>query len=397
VQSERHAVVKPGGSKSRVRLGGSKIFVLDSQVFGEQVYGAGSVIHGHKPDWFVISLSYEQLHTRGAEMIQQCEFPMWVSALRRRTEVLGRAATSMDFCSWLGDLLRVPTSGLVKFRYRHRLAVLLLAVFLVNADASALTWSQPEQTKVPSITDTSVPYSFAFTNTATIPVSITSIKPSCSCTVAHLSKTTFQPGEKGSITVTFSVGSRTGDHTKTLVVNSTDPQSSQDVLILHVKIPAQASFSRRVLNWTIGSPAVAQSIVITIPKTLGMQVKSVSMTPGKGPSCAVALSTMVSGESYQVKITPSSTAVAGTTTFEVVTNIKTYHIYARITPPTVGFGHPLPSVPPAMVSEAPGTIPSGQGKAPGIGNAKPHVGVSGTSAAPIPPTGSATPATATQP
>ncbi len=233
----------------------------------------------------------------------------------------------------------------------------LLLAWCPGQLAAALAWDKPEQTAYPGIADKAVKFTYSFTNTGATPVTITSIKPSCSCTAAKLSKAVYAPGESGSIQVTFTIGSRTGSHTKTVSVLTDDPAAAKSVLTLHVKLPAQAEFSHRILSWTQDAPPDPQVIAIQIPETLAMTISAVVVdTPkAKAAQFTAVLVPQVQGKSYALTITPISTAAIGTVAIEVQTNLKTYKVYARVAPPRPTAGLTSATAPPQAMS---GTVPA---------------------------------------
>ena len=240
------------------------------------------------------------------------------------------------------------------------LAWLFAAVLLALPGhlCAALAWDQQEQTAIPAIADKNVRFAYKFTNTGATPLTITNVKTSCSCTAAKLGKSTYAPGETGVLNVTFTIGTRTGSHTKTITVTTDDAASPRSLLTLHVKIPPQAEFSRRVATWLLNASPDPQAITVTIPATVNMTITGVSVMPGQGPPCTVALAAdpdvdPATGHGFTVTITPKSTAAVGTTTIEVKTSLKSYHIYARVITP-------MPPRPTTAVPAA-GTTPTAPG------------------------------------
>jgi hypothetical protein len=71
---------------------------------------------------------------------------------------------------------------------------------------------------------------FEFENAGNAPLEITSITPSCGCTVAKSDKTLYKPGEKGQIPVSFNSSGYVGRTTKSLTLNTTDPTRPQQLL-----------------------------------------------------------------------------------------------------------------------------------------------------------------------
>jgi hypothetical protein len=209
-------------------------------------------------------------------------------------------------------------------------AFLLLAMVLFSPRlCAALVFDQPEQRVAPKIADTQVRLGYRFTNTGPDAVTIIHVSPSCSCTAAALDKSTFQPGEGGTIGVTFTIGGRLGAQTKTITVSTSDPKQPTTVLTLHVDIPEQASFSHRVLSWVVGDKPDPMTVIMSIPSTLAMQVLSVKPHDEHGPPCTASFAPLPGG-GYSIIVAPISTVHPGTTTIDVVTNLKIYHVYARV-------------------------------------------------------------------
>lgn len=98
---------------------------------------------------------------------------------------------------------------------------------------------------------------FVFTNEGANAVDLLNIQASCGCTVARSSKKVYQPGEKGTIDVVFTFGSREGHHEKTIIVETGDP-SQKSVLLLRVDIPSVIEINKRRLTWEIGDPLEEQ-------------------------------------------------------------------------------------------------------------------------------------------
>ena len=63
-------------------------------------------------------------------------------------------------------------------------------------------------------------HTFTFTNTGTEKLVFTSVRGSCTCTVAEYTKKAIEPGETGSITVKFTPGMPLGEQTKYVKVTA---------------------------------------------------------------------------------------------------------------------------------------------------------------------------------
>lgn len=112
--------------------------------------------------------------------------------------------------------------------------------------------------------DEGITATFEFTNTATTPLTITDIRSSCGCTVPDLAKRTYAPGESGELNVVFTFNALTGRQTKTVTVETNEPQSPSYPLRLQVDIPKLFELDRHFLMWRTGEPAEAKSLPIHV-------------------------------------------------------------------------------------------------------------------------------------
>jgi hypothetical protein len=82
---------------------------------------------------------------------------------------------------------------------------------------------------------------FAFRNAGDKPVTIVSVETSCRCTTAETSKTTFAPGEKGTLAVEMRIGGQEGVVDKSVTVSTDGAEPAPFILSLRVTIPATGS------------------------------------------------------------------------------------------------------------------------------------------------------------
>ena len=84
-----------------------------------------------------------------------------------------------------------------------------------------LVWDAMEKTTYVKAGDTNAAFSFWVTNTAKGPVLISSVKPSCGCTVADYPKPwNLGPGESGEVKANMNIAGKTGTQVKILTVIS---------------------------------------------------------------------------------------------------------------------------------------------------------------------------------
>lgn len=89
--------------------------------------------------------------------------------------------------------------------------------------------------------DGKVTYVFDFTNTGSTPLVVTHVQASCGCTTPSYTKEPVEPGQKGSITVTYNPAGRPGVFNKSITVKS---NATEEQLVLTIKgevIPKQSA------------------------------------------------------------------------------------------------------------------------------------------------------------
>ncbi len=103
---------------------------------------------------------------------------------------------------------------------------------------------------------------YRFHNAGNSPITITSLKTSCGCTTAEMSKKTFAAGEAGEVKATFEVGDRVGQQTKLITVISDDVPSRTTNLVLEVNIREFATMNPRFVYWRVGEATSEKRIEI---------------------------------------------------------------------------------------------------------------------------------------
>jgi len=116
---------------------------------------------------------------------------------------------------------------------------------------------------------------FTFTNQGEQDVTITSVRPSCGCTVAKLGKSQYAPGESGSIEATFKFGDRVGHQTKKIVVRTDDPESPVTTLTLRVDVPKLIEVSPRLLRWDADEGREAKTVDVKLHKARPVVISAV--------------------------------------------------------------------------------------------------------------------------
>jgi len=109
------------------------------------------------------------------------------------------------------------------------------------------------------------------------PVTIKSVRTSCGCTTTRLEKTTYQPGETGTIEVHFEIGSRVGPQQKYISLQMDDSKTPTQDLVLKVYIPYILKVEPRFVYWEKGvEPYHEQFIDLTSDTELDITFTSIT-------------------------------------------------------------------------------------------------------------------------
>jgi len=151
---------------------------------------------------------------------------------------------------------------------KTRILTFALSIFLCNAARAELKWEQSAIELHPSVGDKTAVAHFKYQNTGTIPVHFKSVKASCGCTATQTQKEVVNPGEKGEVVATFTIGDRTGQQMKTVTVQTDDPNPTQATTILTLKanIPQALEIKPAFVYWTSGEEPKPKKISIKASK-----------------------------------------------------------------------------------------------------------------------------------
>jgi hypothetical protein len=105
---------------------------------------------------------------------------------------------------------------------------------------------------------------FAFRNSGSQPLHFTSLRPSCDCLSAAVSKESFAPGETGTVRVEFTVGGRLGRQQKSVTVTTDAPADQPVTLLLVVDIPEPVAIRPTALFWSKDAVPEEKSFTIKV-------------------------------------------------------------------------------------------------------------------------------------
>jgi hypothetical protein len=162
--------------------------------------------------------------------------------------------------------------------------ILFLSVIsfsIATAAQAALVWEKTTLELNPAVGAPNAVGVFKYENKGDTPVHFKGApRTSCGCTVAALQKTEVAPGEKGEITATFNIGDRTGQQSKTITVETDDPQNPVTVLTLKANISQLLELEPRLVFWHAGEEAKPKTILAKAGK--GVTLKNVDVTSSSG-------------------------------------------------------------------------------------------------------------------
>ncbi|MEK6559692.1 MAG: DUF1573 domain-containing protein [Planctomycetota bacterium] len=123
----------------------------------------------------------------------------------------------------------------------------------------------------------SVNHGFKFKNIGVGELVINNVKSSCGCTAALVSKNKLLKDEEGQVDVKFDAGRYVGKVTKSVIVNSNDPENLKYKLTITGEVIEEVSVSPKRINFGIirRGDSCTKSIEIKIVPELKIEVKKV--------------------------------------------------------------------------------------------------------------------------
>jgi hypothetical protein len=243
-------------------------------------------------------------------------------------------------------------------RLASALTVLFLALTFSNARAE-LKWEQTAIELHPALGEKQAVGHFKYENVGKTPVRIKSARSSCGCTVAQSQKEDVQPGQKGEITATFTIGDRTGIQAKAITVETDDPAQPVAQLMLKTVIPQMLTIAPAFVYWTIGEETKPKTIVVKADKDF--HAKNLTVT-SSSPEFVVKVEPSSEGQ-WKIQVEPKQTTHVMVTALTIRSDIpkdspKSFSASASVTggpaamPPTQ-----LRTTPAVMRQTAPPPVP----------------------------------------
>jgi hypothetical protein len=226
-----------------------------------------------------------------------------------------------------------------------------MSIFLCGSARAGLKWEQTSMELHPGATEKTAVAHFKYENTGDKPVHFSSVKGSCSCTVAQPPKNDVAPGEKGEIVATFTIGDRTGTQTKTVTVQTDDLTNPTQILTLNTIISPGIEISPAFVFWQNGEEPKFKSVTAKADKDFFVkQVTAVS----SNPKFQTRVMPLGKGE-FRIDVQPldTSSPLSGAIVIQTDNSPKKFYANARVMPPAVGTspapsGAPSPGKPPTQ-------------------------------------------------
>lgn len=209
----------------------------------------------------------------------------------------------------------------------------VLCFSIAATTQASLVFEKTELDLTPDLNAAKVDAIFNYENKGDTPIHIKAVKPSCGCTTAALAKNDVAPGEKGTITATFSIGDRTGIQVKTVTVETDDPKAPQTVLTFKATIAQMLEVQPNFVFWEANEPAQPKTIIAKAGK--GVTIKKVEVVPSSGDFTAKVEPGANAGE-FKIQIQPKDTTKPLNASFTIKSDVapaKLYYASARVLPP----------------------------------------------------------------
>ena len=221
------------------------------------------------------------------------------------------------------------------------------SIFLCVVARAELKWEQNTVDTHPAIGDKTAVAHFKYKNTGTTPVHFKSVRASCGCTTTQSQKEVVNPGEKGEIVATFTIGDRTGQQMKTVTVETDDPSQATTVLTLKANIPQAMDIRPALVYWQSGEEAKPKKISVKASKEF--PAKNISVK-SNSPNFESKIEPGSSGE-WTIEVVPKDTTHPMASALLIQADYpkeapKSFYVTMQITAP--------PAAPPALRPNAPG-------------------------------------------
>ena len=184
------------------------------------------------------------------------------------------------------------------------LMLLPLVVFTMGSVHAGLTCAEPTQSFTRVAGDPALRTTFAIRNSGNQEVTVRKISTNCSCTTGKTDKTSYAPGEAGTLVVDYAYGTKVGPHVKNIVIETTDKARLVASVAVTVQEPP-VKLTPGLVWWKTGEAPAPKAVMVQA--TGGFPVSATRVTTSD-PRISARLETIQEGAAYRVVITPADTA-----------------------------------------------------------------------------------------
>ncbi len=200
---------------------------------------------------------------------------------------------------------------------RLRLILLLATTALptLGTARAELRFAQTSATLTASNAPDILTAQFPFQNTGASAVFIAGLTTSCPCTTAQTGKNHFAPGEHGTVSVTYKIGTAEGPQSHTVTLLTNENESTSYILTVKATLPARprATLPRTIpvtptlLFWS-KKPLQPKSVKVDLR---GFDDAKVSAT-SSSPAFEISLAQSSASHEAVITLTPDAIAPAST-------------------------------------------------------------------------------------
>ena len=190
---------------------------------------------------------------------------------------------------------------------------LFLIATLAAAPAIALEWKTQHLSIQAAPLQRNAETVFAFTNTGTKPVTITSVDTSCDCLEAKPSAKIFAPGASGTISAHFNLTGAAGRLQRTILVG-TDEGTPAVALTVELDVPEVATLTPRSVEWKLGGEAKEATVDITVLPGVELAITSVQPT---GDAFTHRLEVVEAGRHFRLHLVPKDASKPANAAFRL--------------------------------------------------------------------------------
>lgn len=245
---------------------------------------------------------------------------------------------------------------------KTRILIFTLLMSIAAAARAELKWEQTTIDLHPAVGDKAAVAHFKYENVGKAPVHFKSVKASCGCTATQTQKEVVNPGEKGEIVATFTIGDRTGQQVKQVTVQTDDPPPAQSTIMLTLKttIPQALEIRPTFVFWTTGEQPKPKKISVKASKDF--PAKNIVLKPSSQNFETKVEPGSAEGE-WTIEITPKDMSHPVGTAIRVETDYpkdapKAFYVNAQITQAQAPPMMRPPGASPAANKATPAAIPT---------------------------------------